>query len=381
MLVQYGAGGALYPFLTPYLAARGFTVADISWVIVASAAATTVMPFVWGAIADHFVPVDRLVVALHFVAAGLLVAWSGAETLGTFIVLFAAYASFQQPTNSLVNALSFHHLDDPAQQFGRLRLWGSVGWMLPSVPIGLWLARLEDPSFDSVIWFAVAFHLAAAAGAPFWPHTPPLGRHRSFGSFFRDVRALLAQRDLLLLLAVAFFTLASFPLMFFFSSLALDRAGVPKPWLGPLLSIGVAFEVPLLWSLRAVLRRFGFRTVLGLGIVATILRHVIYAATRDAVSLVLASLLIAPSIVCFLIGTSLAVDRLAPRGLRASAQALYTLAGAGFGSVVGLVTCALLSGYSDDVDDLARPFVLGAGFSTVGFLLLTRVRFGGASRV
>jgi hypothetical protein len=382
MLLQYGAGGALYPFLAPYLAAKGFAVRDISWATLAAAGMATVMPFVWGALADRVVAVNRLVALLHLVAAGVLLGWSGLEAFAAVFALYVLYTAFQQPTNSLVNALSFHNLDDPASQFGGLRLWGSIGWILPSLPIGLWLAWRSSPTFDSVVFFAAAYHGALFLCAPFWPHTPPAGRRVLDGErggarrrFLDDVRALVRAPGFVLLLVAGFFTLASFPVMFFFGSLALERSGVPKPWLGPAMALGVVGEIPLFLLLRSCLSRFGFRAVLAAGVTTVLLRHLVYAFATEPLPLVLGSFLNAPCIVFFVIAASLAVDRIAAVEVRATAQALFTLMGNGLGGMCGLLGCGVISTVVTDGDSLAELFVFGAGLAGAGLFCLPFVRF------
>ena len=66
--------------------------------------------------------------------------------------------------------------------------------------------------------------------------------------------------------------------------------------------------------------------------------------------------------------------------MRATAQAFLHLTGAGFGSMAGLLGCALLARVSDR-DDLSAIFYLGAATATIGFVALFWVPFGRADTV
>jgi len=369
MAVQFASGGALYPFFTPYLASQGLDVVEISLVALATACTACVMPFVWGAIADRWIAANRLIVALHLAGAFVLVAAGRFEHVVWLVVMFALYSGVQQPTIPLVSALSYHALENPAREFGKLRLWGSIGWMLPSLPIYVWLAWNNDRSLDVVIWLTAGLHFTIVALAPLWPHTPPVGRRSS--DFRADVRALIHTPGFVRLLVVTFFTMASFAIMYYFTSLALEHGGLARRWIGPVLSIGVAFEVPLFLLLPRMLARLGYRRVIALGIVAALVRHVAFAASSDPFTLGIAAMLIAPSVVFFIIATSLAVDRFAAKEVRATAQALFTLAGTGLGMVSGLAASAFLA----QPDSLVQPFLLAAACAAAGLLVLPSVRF------
>ncbi len=380
MVLQYGAGGAILPFLTPYLKSRGYEIEDISWLVFASAGLATFVPFLWGALADRFLPVNWVIVLMHFGAGVALYSWWHAPTFANVLVGYAIYAAFQLPSNSLVNALSFHQLDDAVAQFGRLRLWGSVGWMLPAFPIGYWLSRLENPTYDSIVWFGLAYHALVVLLAKVWPHTPPLKRDPGAKKFVHDVRELLREKEFSRLLVAAFFIFASFPAMFYMTPLALERAGVEKASLGPMLTVGVVLEIPLFMILRRFYRRVGARVVLVVGVASVIVRHLVFATSTTELPLFLATLTIAPAIVFFVIGCSLVIERVAERKVRATAQAFLHLTGAGFGSMAGLLGCALLARVSDR-DDLSAIFYLGAATATIGFVALFWVPFGRADTV
>ena len=140
MATQFAVGGAVIPFVALLLRDRGFDFAHISLVFAASSATLMVFPFLWGMLADRFIPLNRLFTWLNLAACAALIWLAAAKSFAGSLVGFTLLAAFFNPTFMLINALSFHHLPRPHEQFGRLRAWGSLGWMVPFLPISLWLA-------------------------------------------------------------------------------------------------------------------------------------------------------------------------------------------------------------------------------------------------
>ena len=294
VLLQYAVGGAFYPFLGPYLeSAKGFEVRDLSLLALGAGVVNCVMPFVWGALADRVIAVNRLICLLHLSAAFSLLLFSRGAGLVMLTGLFALYTAQQQPTNSLSNALCYHNLEDPPKQFGPLRLWGSVGWALPSVPIAFWLLEGGERSLHFIIYLTFGLHLALALLFPLLPHTPPAGRREGAGSFLEDLKVLFRSPGFARLLLVTFLVQAGFAIMFYLSPLALGRSLVENDirlgWLGPIQTCGVLLEIPLFLLLPRFLRRFGYRKVLGLGIAASVIRHLVFANSTSPLMLGLAS--------------------------------------------------------------------------------------------
>jgi len=382
VLLQYAAGGALYPFLGPYLeSAKGFDVRQLSLLALGAAVVNCVMPFVWGALSDRVIAVNRLICLLHLSAAFSLLLFSRGAGLIMLTGLFALYTAQQQPTNSLSNALCYHSLADPPRQFGSLRLWGSVGWALPSVPIAFWLLDGGERSLHFIIYLTFGLHLVLVLLYPWLPHTPPAGREEGSGTFRADLKGLFLAPGFARLLLVTFLAQAGFAIMFYLSPLALSRSlassDIRLGWLGPIQTVGVILEIPLFLLLPRFLGRFGYRKVLAAGVAASLVRHMVFATSTEPWVLALASQLIAPCVVFFLIGVSLAINSIAGSEVRATSQTLLALTGSGLGSVLGL---AASSGLSSG-DSVKAAFFFASGCSLVSLLLLPGVRFPGAPAV
>src|SRR5688572_19488408 len=345
MLLQFAVGGAVMPFVTLLLRDRGLTMGQIGVIFAWAAAMLLVAPFVWGMLADRFVPLDRLFVLLNALAAvALTVFATQTKPLGLTIAYTAFVACFV-PTLSLINALSFHHLPDPPNQFGIVRSWGSVGWIAPFLPISLWLARPGHSDLTFVIWTGAGLCIAMAVLALFLPHTPPgvVGTDPRRLAYGPAVKLLVHDRNFLVLLAGMFFVAGSFSVLSYYSPPFLEDLGVPRHWIGPVQAIGVIFEIVLFQWQPAMLRRWNYSVLLLLGCLALVLRHSLFAMVREPWTLSISYLLAGVVIVCFHMGASLLVNAMARIETRATAQTLLSLIGQGLGPTFANYASGLIS--------------------------------------
>src|SRR5262249_6517628 len=104
-----------------------------------------------------------------------------------FMICALLYSLIYSPTLSLTNSISFHHLPDRDRDFGRVRVWGTVGWIAAGIAIGQWLLHHHTPAGAAeaaqqaaqFAGMAAAFRLSAILGLVLGiycltlPHTPP----------------------------------------------------------------------------------------------------------------------------------------------------------------------------------------------------------------
>jgi MFS family permease len=350
MLLQFAVGGSVMPFITLLLRDRGLSMGQIGVVLAWAAATLLVAPFVWGMLADRFIPLNHVFVLVNTLGAGALVLFALQTRPLGLTVAYAIFVACFAPTLSLINALSFHHLPDPPRQFGVVRSWGSLGWILPFVPIALWLARPGHSDLTFVIWMGVGLCLAMAVLGMFLPHTAPgaAGTNPGRLAYGPAVRLLLHDRNFLVLLAGMFLVSGSFSVLSYYSPPLLEDVGVRRHWIGPVQAIGVVFEIFLFQWQPAMLRRWNYAVILLMGCGALVLRHVLYAVVREPWTLSISYLLAAVVIVCFNMGVSLLVNAMARIETRATAQTLLSLFGQGLGPMCANYASGLLADRSGD---------------------------------
>lgn len=147
MLLQYAIWGAWLPLLYTFLSVhRGFTPTQVGTMFSVGAVGAILAPFIAGQIADRYFATQRFLGVSHLLGAALVWQLSGIETYWGFLAFSLIYSVVYSPTLPLTNSLAFHHLPDRDRDFGKVRLWGTLGWIVVGIGIGQWLLHTHTIS-------------------------------------------------------------------------------------------------------------------------------------------------------------------------------------------------------------------------------------------
>ena len=342
LFLNYATQGAFMPLYSVRLRELGFTPVEIGWASATSAMAALVGPLVAGQIADRFFPAQRCLVVCAALAGILLWFLSGltsplavsTTTLAIWLVL--------GPANTLCAALCFAHLPNPEQDFGRVRLWGTMGWMAAGWFMGFWLSVRFDPGaadLADIFRLASVMAFALCAYAFTLPHTPPKKR---VGHWLASLVAfrVLRSRAFFTYWTCSFGMCVTLPFMVQLAPQLLAHLGVSKDWLGPTLTIAQSTEILSLALLPMLFLRLSIRGTMFLGTLAwTMLLLVLMIGSP--LWLVIGSLSMnGLFICCFIVAGQVFVNSKARGDVRASAQALLA-----FINALGLLIGNLLAGW------------------------------------
>lgn len=351
MTLQFAIGGAVLPFISLYLRDEGLDFPQISRIFTVSASLLLLFPFLWGMLADRHIALNRLFIVLNLAAAAALLGLIRAESYRGFLITYTCLHVVLNPTFMLINSLCFPHLQNPSEQFGKLRAWGSLGWILPSIPIFFWLAVSPDQDLRFAVFLGLLCALAMALASCFVPHTPPGAARGQTDDdntldYWTAARRLLGTPDYLVILVSFFLVSASFSIYAYYSSPHLEDLGLHRAWIGPVQSSGVVLEIFLFrWRTRLI-GRTTYATPILVGCAALVARQLLFAWCTNLTILSASYLLVGIVVVFYHIGVSILVDRIATREVRSTAQTLLVLCGSGLGPMfanwsVGRLTDAL----------------------------------------
>jgi MFS family permease len=373
MVMQYAVGGAIIPFITLFLRERGLHLGQISLVLFWCSAVLVVSPFFWGMLADRYVPLNWLFGVLNgFAVLALFAFWFQDSVLGLTVCFTLFYACFQ-PAPTLVNAFSFHHLNDPLSQFASLRAWGSVGWILPSGPLFVWLALSPGHGHGFIVPLTILLSLAMVGLSFVLPHTAPGAMTSRKGGLARlgyrqAVRQLFRNPNFVVILGSYFLISASFCLQAFYSPPRLADLGLNIAWIGPVQCVGVVVEVLLFRCRRSVLDRMRYADTVLVGCVVLVIRQVLFAFSDNLPLLCISYVLVGTTVVFYHIGVSIIVDALAGPEVRATAQALLVLCSSGLGPLFANAVAGRLPGIG--TGQLTGVFMFGAVLASIATVLV-----------
>jgi nucleoside transporter len=393
MFLQYAIWGAWLPFLWSFLAGHRHMEADqIGSMFAAGAVGAIFGPFIAGQIADRWLATEKLLAIQHFLGACLIWQLAKIENYDTFLWFSVAYGFMYAPTMALTNSLAFHHLVDRDREFGRVRLWGTFGWIVVGLAMGQWL--LHAHAEDVVAGKADAFRLSAILGFAMsaycltLPHTPPSRGKQRFATW--EALREIAKQPLvtLFLITVPVSCIHQFYFVHTESFLGTRQAEAPAFMQavfgaggGGLMTIGQMSEVLVLGAITLFAKRFSRKTLLAVGLLAYAARMALFAYVDvlpfpPMLTLVAGLLLHGPIFGCFIFLAFMIVDEETTADVRASAQSLYNLVIVGVGVIVGSLLAGEVAKWAKLPDsdggglDYARLFSVPMWASIVCFSLL-----------
>lgn len=146
MFLQYAIWGAWLPLLYPFLMGyRGFSIEECGICLSAGAVGAIFGPFLAGQLADRVISTERLLAISHFIGAILVFSLGLVQTFLPFAVLSLVYGFVYAPTLALTNSISLAHIRDRDRDFGPIRVWGTVGWIVAGIFMGQYLLRTSTP--------------------------------------------------------------------------------------------------------------------------------------------------------------------------------------------------------------------------------------------
>ena len=358
MFLQYAIWGAWLPFLFSFLSEhRHMSGEQIGYMFAAGAAGAILAPFFAGQIADRWFATEKYLAFSHLLGAVLIWNLASVETYDGFLIFSFCYSLCYAPTMPLSNSLAFHHLKDRDREFGRVRLWGTFGWIVVGLAMGHWLAYAHSPadlSGDALHAAQVAgkvdaFKLSAILGVVMGfycltlPHTPSARNELRKNATFEALAEISWQPLLsLFLLAVPVSCIHQF---YFVHTEGFLHAKLHAPAFfetvfgaggGGFMTIGQMAEVLVLGSIPFLAARLSRKSILVIGLLAYAARMALFAYGQDSTrALLLGVALHGPAFGCFIFLSFMIVDEECSPDVRASAQSLYNLVIVGIGVIVG----------------------------------------------
>jgi PPP family 3-phenylpropionic acid transporter len=349
--------GVLVPYFGLYLKSAGFSAAEIGQLMAIVMLSRIVAPVVWGWVADHresYMAVVRLASFLTLATYAGVFFGSGFWWLALVLLAFSFFWHASLP---LLEVLTMSHLGSRPGAYGRVRLWGSIGFIAAVYALG--------PVIDAhgPRWVLPAMLLLIAGIWLFGLSLPESSPGRDVSQREPFLRAI-ARPEVFGFLAASFLMQAGHGPYYTFYSIYLESHAYSKTLIGGLWAFAVLCEIGVFLLMGRILARFPLRQVLLASFLLAALRWLLIGGFPQEIAvLVVAQVLHAATFGSFHAAGIQMVHRFFTGRHRHRGQAVYGSASFGIGGAVG----AYYSGQAWETLGPAVTFAIAAGCSLAAF--------------
>ncbi len=321
--------GAFAPYFSLYLSSLGMAASGIGLIMSLPQLVRIVAPHLWGWLADRDGRVLRVAragsIAGTVIFCGLFAA-RGFEAVFAVVLLMSFCLSAALP---LLESTTLAHLGAQHGRYGRVRVWGSLGFIVAVALIGYVLDALP---VRVLLWIMLAVLIAASLLLMLVPDAPRIEHAEEADSIGRLMRR---PPVIALFVACALMSVAHGPYYTFYSIFLVEH-GYAKSAVGWLWTLGVICEIAIFIWLAHLLRAFSLRAGLIASFALATFRFLVIGWCADSLAMLLfAQTLHAASFGSFHASALGYVNRFFGGRHQARGQAIYTSLAYGVGGTLG----------------------------------------------
>ena len=300
--------------------------------------ASILSPFVLGMLVDRFFASQKVMAVMHLAGAAILwfvpqalVAQNGALLIG----LLFGYTLCYMPTLALTNNIAFHSLSDKDKTFPVVRVFGTIGWIVAGIFIGV--TGISDTT--GIFTLAAIISVILALYSLTLPNTPAPAKGlpvKVRDLFCADAFALLKVRHFFVFSLCA--TLISVPLGTYYAYTASFLADAGVGDVSTAMSFGQMSEIFFMLVIPFLFRRLGVKYMLLIGMCAWFVRYAFFALGISEEGRFLLYLGILLHGVCydfFFVVGFIYTDRIAGEKVKGQAQSMIVMFTYGIGMLLG----------------------------------------------
>jgi nucleoside transporter len=343
MFLQFFIWGAWYTTIAVYMTNQGMGTLT-HWPFTVNPVAAIAAPFFVGLVADRYFSTERVFGILHLIGGVLLLTVPRtAGNPGLFIVLLLLYNLCYMPTLGLSSSLAFHNIADQEKQFPRIRVWGTIGWIVAGLFISFGLRRFvsgvqPEQTAMPLITAGIA-SLVLAAFSLTLPHTPPPARGQAVSArsiIGLDAFKQLGSRPFYVFIASALLICIPLAAYYNFTQLYLEAARVRN--IAATQTLGQMSETLFMFAMPLLFARWGVKRMLLAGMAAWVLRYLLFAGAAPGAVYWMIALGILLHGICydfFFVTGQIYVDKKSTASIRGQAQGFFVFVTYGVGMLIG----------------------------------------------
>jgi PPP family 3-phenylpropionic acid transporter len=352
----YGYIGVFSPYASLYFADKGMSASQIGVLMSLMQVMRIFGPNLWGWVADRY---QQRVRVLRITAVAAVLTFCGmfyGQTFIHFFIVMVLVNTFTSAQGPLSEALMLSEMRGDLTHYGRVRLWGSVGFIVSVTVAG---QLLDWWGIGLTPWIALSLLALVLLASMRMQETAPLHLPQEAPS----VLSLLRRREVIAFFVSTFLMIAAHASLYVFYSLYLAQIGYSNTVIGLMWSLGVLVEIAFFFYQAPLFRRFGVRNLMLASLLVAVVRFLMIGfGAESLILLLIAQVLHAATFGVHHSASVVTLQRWFAGPLQASGQALFTSISYGLGGSVG----GLILGGLWDTFGSRTVYVMAAVFSLIG---------------
>ncbi len=333
--LYYGAVSVLFPYLALYYQTRGLSGGQIGLLASISPIISFFVAPLWTGAADagHRHKLVAAISILGVIVVALI--FPNVAAFGGLLLMVCLMSVCMAPTGSLVDSAVLAALGGRKGRFGRIRVWGTLGYGVVAPFAGTLIGRLGLPWAFWGYAILMLGSLLVALGIPF-------RQGRSEGTFGGGIKVLFKNQAWMLFLAMVFIAGIGNATVNNYLFVYMQSLGASETQMGLALTVATISELPAMFFSDRLLKRFGAHGMLIIAMMTIGLRLVCYSLASQPWVVLLIQLCHGLTFaVIYTAGVHYA-DQVAPPGMKATTQAMVGGTLMGFGAAAGGLLGGLL---------------------------------------
>jgi PPP family 3-phenylpropionic acid transporter len=366
--LYFGVMGASLPYFNLYCYHLDFSGWQIATLSAVRSIVLIVFSIVWSVVADRYQARRFIYLTCNFISAALWGLFLLTTDFSWMLVITMAYGIFYSPLIAFLEAFSMEVLGKHKQQYGGMRVWGSVAF----ISVVLILGRvIEATTVRIIIVLIFAGSWVQAIAAVRLPRVAVSGPNLLGADWRRLVNARVV-----LFLTCAFLMLVSHGAYYAFFSIHLADLGYDEAFIGLCWAVAVGAEIIAMFSSQRIFKRFSYETVLLFSFAVAAVRWMGLWGVTSFGGLLLLQIAHAASYGTFHMASILYMDSLTPPEGKTIGQAANNAVTYGLGLMVGFfIAGALYTRFgSPALFAMSSVIALAGGLLFAAFLALQRLK-------
>ena len=352
--------GAFAPYWSLYLKSLSFGAFQIGVLMSLLHVTRVFAPTAWGWLADH---TGKRLLIVRVAAMTGLISYCGVffgESFAWMAATMALMSFFWSASLPLIEATTLSYLGEGTAKYGRIRAWGSLGFIFAVIAVGY---LLDATNIVSLLWAVLGFKLGIVICSRQIPDTEIM-LHSADGP---SVRQIFKRPEVLAFFVACFLMALAHGPYYTFYSIYLVEHGYSKSIVGWLWATGVICEIGVFFLMPQLMRRFGLKQIMAFSFSCAIARFLMIGwGVEWPIIMLLAQILHAATYGAHHATAMMVVHHFFRGRHQAKGQALYTSLTFGLGGTFG----SIYSGYVWEGLGPGLTFTMSAAAVLLGLALV-----------